>query len=531
MKRYYIKLLSKQNILNVEILAVNMVATITELIAGVNPDLYYDGDKKEFKKLIAEKGIYNAIDYMKSQGKSIKTNAVKYIFDPKEQSFKLSSEGTEASHAMTYESYSEGLEPIYFFIVDLMNDFGLSSEKLIDNFSSTPGGPNFSESGMKAARMQEEASKMMQSIGVLTKSILNIIYDLKEFKIRLMIYNDLNSKDKNTSEAAKLSLKQIWLDKVDLQRGQGSIHAMATGQLGFQTLRDAFLAVNDEKEADKIDLNERVKRILKPRILEFNLWLTQSEKELRKRYEIERNYLRSQVNNVKLYARWVKPYLLATQKLEMKEQGRNPYFVHPFNRVILELTVLGKSELKVDESALSGDLPKDFYKSKALQRKRKYYSCVLTDFVFTAVPQQGNFIGKSEVTFRAYALNEDEIKKLNYELEKSDFGDVLRLIEGTSESSLEQMQDEINEFLEEKEEKEKERQKDNSNPFMALFGAYDKKEEKKSSKKEEKKDIIVKADDWIEKTHIRPLAAKKAKDTIFTIFDIYKKAHGMPSYT
>ena len=286
-----------------------------------------------------------------------------------------------------------------------MNDFGLSAEKLIDNFSSTPGGPNFSESGMKSARMQEEASKMMQSIGLLTKSILNIIYDLKEFKMRLQVYDDLNSKNKNTIEAAKLSLKQLWLDKVDLQKGQGSIHAMTTGQLGFQTLRDAFLAVKDEKEVDKIDLNDRVKRILKPRILEFNIWLEQSGKELRKRYEIERNYLRSQVNNVKLYARWVKPYLLAAQKLEMKEQGRNPYFVHPFNRVILELTILGKSEIKVDDASLTGDLPKDFYQSRALQRKRKYYSCVLTDFVFTAVPAQGNFIGKSEITFRAYALN------------------------------------------------------------------------------------------------------------------------------
>ncbi|MFA4952705.1 MAG: hypothetical protein WC584_00620 [Candidatus Pacearchaeota archaeon] len=437
----------------------------------------------------------------------------------------------ESEHSLSYESYAETLEPIYYFIIDLMNDFGLSTEKLIDNFSSMPGGPHFSESGMKMARMQEEASKMMQSVGVLTRSILNIIYDLKEFKIRLQVYDDLKSKNENTSEAAKLSLKQIWLDKVDLQRSQGSIHAMTTGQLGFQTLRDAFLAVKDEKDVDKIDLNDRVKRILKPRILEFNLWLTQSEKELRKRYEIERTYLRSQVNNVKLYSRWVRPYLLAAQKLEMKEQGRNPYAVNAFNRTILELTLLGKSEMKVDDAALAGDLPQDFYKSRSLKGKRKYYSCVLVDFVFLAVPQQGNFIGKSEITFRAYALNEDELKKLNYELEKSDLGDVLSLIEGTTTESLDQMQEEINEFLEEKEDKEKEKSKDNSNPFMALIGGYDKKEGKKSDKKENKKDVIVKVDDWVEKEHVRPLAAKKASDTIFNLFDIYKKSHGMVSYT
>ena len=412
-----------------------------------------------------------------------------------------------------------------------MNDFGLSTEKLVDNFSGTPGSPHFSETGMKAARMQEEASKMMQNIGVLTRSVLNIIYDLKEFKIRLQSYDLLKSGKQEIKESAILSLKQIWLDKVDIQKGNSSVKAMALGQAGFQTLLDAFLVAKDAKDVDKLDLNDRIKRILKPRIQEFNIWSEQSEKELRKRYEIERNYLKSQVNNIKLYSRWAKPYLIAAQKLEQKEPGRNPALVKMFNRIFLELTLLGKSEIKIDDAALVGDLPDDFYKSRSLRGKRKYYSCILVDFVFTAVPTQGNFIGKAEVTFRAYALNEDEIKKLDQELEKSDLADALSLIEGTTTESLNQMQEEINEFLEEKSEEKKEREKDNSNPFMALIGAYDKKEEKKKEKKENKKDIIVRADDWIEKQHIRPLAASKASDTAFKLFDIYKKSHGMPSYT
>ncbi len=506
-----------------------MAVSITELIAGVNPDLYYDGDKKEFKKLISEKGIYGAIESMKSKGKEIRAKPVRYLKDG--EGFKLTTGGSEASHSLTYESYSESLEPIYFFIIDLMSDFGLSTEKLVDNFSETPGSPHFTETGMKMARMQEEASKMMQTVGILTKSVLQIIYDLRDFKIRLESYDNLKSGKSETREAAVLSLKSVWLDKVDIQRGGSSIKVLY-GQVGFQTLFDAFMIIKDEKDVDKLDLNDRIKRTLKPRIQEFNIWLDQSDKELRRRYQLQRTYLKSQVNNLKLYSRWAKPYLIAAQQLEQKESGRNPSLVKLFNRVILELTLLGKSEIKVDDAALSGDLPKDFYKSRSLKGKRKYYSCVLTDFVFTAVPTQGNFIGKSEIIFRAYALNEDEIKKINYELEKSDLGDALALIEGTTTESLDQLQVEINEFLDEKdEENKKEKAKDNSNPFMALIGAYDKKEEKKESKKSEKKDVAVKADDWIEKTHIRPLAAQKATDTIFSIFDIYKKSHSMVSYT
>ena len=65
-----------------------------------------------------------------------------------------------------------------------------------------------------------------------------------------------------------------------------------------------------------------------------------------------------------------------------------------------------------------------------------------------------------------------------------------------------------------------------------MFGFYNK--EKKSEKKEEnKKEEIkeVKADDWVEKTHLRTFAAGTSKDTVFKLFDVYKKAHGMSSFT
>ena len=225
----------------------------------------------------------------------------------------------EATHKLVYDSSSETLEPIYFFILDLMNDFGLETEKLIDNFSSSPGSGHFGELGQRASVMQQQGTKLLGDINTVLRSVLNLIYDLKEFRIRLSSYEDLKSKDKATSEAARLSLKQIWMDKVDIQKGNSSIKAMGLGQAGFVTLLDAFLAVKDEKDVDKIDLNERVKRILKPRVQEFNTWLNQSESELKKRYEIEKTYLKSQVNSLKLYARWAKPYLMAANELETNE--------------------------------------------------------------------------------------------------------------------------------------------------------------------------------------------------------------------
>jgi hypothetical protein len=438
--------------------------------------------------------------------------------------------GPEAEHKLIYDSSTETLEPVYFFILDLMNDFGLAPEKLVDNFTSTPGSGHFAELGQRATVMQQQASKLLGDVNTVLRSVLNIIYDLKEFRIRLEHYKALKSKNEDERNAAILALKQIWMDKVDISKGNSSIKAMALGQAGFQTLIDAFLVAQDAKNVQKLDLNDRIKRILIPRIQEFNSWSEQSEKELSKRYELEKNYLKSQVNSLKLYSKWAKPYLIAAQQLESKPGGREPALVKTFNTIILELTLLGKQKIDVKGEVAKGNLPVDLAK---LNPKREYYNCILVDFTFRGIPQRMaqqphyTFGGKAEITFRSYALNDDELAKFEEALEKSDVNDVLALIEGTTTESLGQLQEEINFFLEEVEEK-KSGEKEQSNPFLALIGRYDKKEKKEGEKK---KEIVVKLDNFIESEHIRPLTVEMARDTCFTLFDIYKKSHGMPSYT
>ena len=445
--------------------------------------------------------------------------------------------GPEAVHTLVYDSSSETLEPIYFFILDLMNDFGLAPEKLVDNFTTSPGSGHFSEMGQRATIMQQQGGKILADANTVLRSVLNIVYDLKEFRIRLQSYDDLKDDDKN--EGALLSLKQIWMDKVDIQKGNSSIKAMALGQAGFNTLINAFLASKDEKDVKKLDLNEMVKRILLPRVHEFNIWVTQSEKELRKRYEMERTYLKSQVNSLKLYSRWAKPYLKAAQQLEMKDSGRNAALVKTFNTILLELSLFGKNKINIKDSALEGKLPDEFAKEKFTRSlKRDYYNCILVDFNFRGIPQRISqrsdyvFGGRTEITFSAFALNNDELAKIEEALDKSDVEDVLRLIEGTTTESLDQLQEDINSFLNEiEEDKSKEKPKDDSNPFLALLGFYDKKDTLKGTSEGKDKNKPIKKDSWVEKTHIRPLAVSSSEKTAFKLFDIYKKAHGMASYT
>lgn len=461
-------------------------------------------------------------------------------------------DGPLVEHNLMYDSPSEGLEPVYFFILDLMNSFGLNPEKLIDNFSSTPGSGHFGEMGQRSAVMQQQGSKLLGDINTVLRSILNLIYDLRDFRVRLDSYKGLYSDNKNTQDAARLSLKQIWLDKVDIQKGNSSVKAMALGQAGFVTLLDAFLAVKDESLKDasghEIDLNERVKRILKPRIQEFNTWLKQSEAELKKRYEIEKTYLRSQLKSLQLYSRWAKPYLKAAMELEQKDQSRAPDFIKVFDTMILELTLLGKNKIDPAGLALEGEYPREFAKEKYKKMfKRNYYSCILVDFRFRGIPQriqQGghfSFGGRAEISFKAYALNDDELKKLDQELKNSDIGDALSLVEGATTESISQIQEDIDFFLNEEnteESSENKRSQDQSNPFLALLGIYDRKPSKKETEKKssagsegEKKIENIEKDNWYEKTFFRKTATEKATDTAFSLFDLYKKAHGMSSFT
>lgn len=440
-------------------------------------------------------------------------------------------------HEIIYDSSSETLEPVYFWILDYMNDTVGNVEKLVDNFVSSPGSGHFAELGMRATRMQEEGMKMLGSVNTVLKSIINLIYDLKEFEIRLDHYNAAQSKDPQHANAGLLALKQMWMDNVDIKRGRGSIN-MLTQDLNFVTLRDSFLIAKSVKDVGGLDLNERVKRILKPRLQEFLAWKTRSETELRKRFEIERQYLKSQVNSLKLYTRWAKPYLEAAEKLRMQETGREPALVNIFNTLMLQLTLMARSKINIEQEIVNKNVPEEFKKLKKSKNYRDYYACVLVDFKFRGIPQRVSaqqqhyaFGGRVEVTFKGYCLNEDEIAKINEKLGESEIEGALRLIEGTTAESLDQLREDIEKYIEGEESGgEESGEKQDVNPFSALFGVGKKKKKtvKKSTPGTEKLPP-VKPDSYVE-TLVRSLGEQGAKEKCFKVFDIYKKAHGMKSH-
>jgi len=441
-----------------------------------------------------------------------------------------------ASFKITFDSQQAQLEPIYYWLLDFIQDGGWDVKKITDNFTSSPGSGHFAEIGQRVTRMQEEGMKILGGLNQVIKSSLNLIYDLKEFEIRLEHYGDANSEDGKKKEVGMLALKQIWLDNVDLKRGRGSIHNMAS-ELGYTTIRESFMMadeisdlkkMNDEKEGGLI--NDQVMRILIPRISEFLKWKEYSEKELRKRMNIEKNYLKSQIETIKLYSSWMKPYLKAAEELRQKGFDGNAALVNAFSTSMFELTLFGKKEEEVPN------------KFKNYSLKRKYYSCIVISLnyrghVSQRLTQKGDYGfamgGRIDMDFNSYAFNEDEIKIIEKELAKDDVTESMSFSMNLAEDALKELKEDLNHFLKsdnekKKEEKKEEKKSEDINPFSALFGIFRRKKGDSSKKKNKEIESAknISPDNYIEEV-VRIQAINNASEGLYTIYDIYKRAHGM----
>lgn len=444
-----------------------------------------------------------------------------------------------------YDSISEGLEPIYFWFVEFLRSdsptgLGLEIKKVEEAFEASASSSYFGEMGGRASVMQDRAMKILGTINTVVRSIINLVYDLKEFEIRLQTYDQLKAEDKDDRFAAELALKGTWLDQVDLvKHGRGSINSL-TQQLQFVTLRDAFFVAESVKKVNDMDLNVRVKNILVRKLDEYYKWRDISEKELRKRYNIEKAYLKSQIDSLKLYTKWARPYLKAAQQLGMKDFN-SPHLVQAFNNLVMELTLFGKKEIK-PESVNE--------KFSRLKFASKYYSCIEVNFQFKSVPQvyrgreASQYVhgGLAEIFIKPYVFSEDELKIL----ESQELYEDMDLVESLTNVSLKELQNDLDKYLkpESKEDMiyikvqdeqgtiryvEKPKQKKKKSTFEWPLKDIDKKtkERFKPFGVMMREIFGIKERDSFAVERVKDEAKTRALGNALLAYDIYKKTHGM----
>jgi hypothetical protein len=201
---------------------------------------------------------------------------------------------------------------------------------------------------------------------------------------------------------------------------------------------------------------------------------------------------------------------------------------------MLEMTLFGKKKVKPD--GLPGAIAEYHF-------KRGYNACYVVSLKFRGPSAQrtqtGDYAyvkgGRLDMTFDCYALNDEEIKLVNKELEKQNLDAGLEFFANETGVALDALKEDLDHFLKDedekkKEEKEKKKNEDDVNPFSALFSGFGKlfKFEKKDEKKDIKDPKDVEKDNFYEK-ELRAKAADSAKGFIYLVYDIYKKSHGMAS--
>ncbi|MFH1021777.1 MAG: hypothetical protein V1809_00135 [Planctomycetota bacterium] len=190
--------------------------------------------------------------------------------------------------------------------------------------------------------------------------------------------------------------------------------------------------------------------------------------DLERRYDAERAYLKSQMDLSRLYVRWLKPFLTSARALE-SASSENPALVTGFGTALLELVLLGIGEYSPVDDVKKGILPKFF----ARMTEKPYHPIVVVEMRLRTLPERlgTRFVyrGRMELEFTSYALHDAEIETLKKELDKADFGEVFRAVEGASSEKIDRLQKEIDELLAESSLISKTEAEKEVNPFVALF--------------------------------------------------------------
>lgn len=346
------------------------------------------------------------------------------------------------------------------FYVDLINALKADGWEIVKHFERISITPMATGAGPIVQRLtthQDRVTTLGKTIGEFTRTAFTIFNDIMKLEQLVMLINQYkNAKDESEKSSALKRLKQYWAMKVDpAESGAGSIDSLAA-RYGMAVLRDAFYAVDSIKEAEKLDINERVKRILLIKLRSFFNWLELSMDDAPRRLNLLRKSLKQHIQWIKTYIEWMKPYLRVTKALR---------FFRPDRPDILEL---------LDQTLITSG----FFAFKEIKfDNQRFLICVyiLVDEISKTrgvpVRPAGETVvryGTLEVTMKCYAINDKEKKNIIEAIKSEEE----RIVEEELGSAIVDMVREMEDYLKEMEKKTKKY-------YEKLLGVEERKEEKK----------------------------------------------------
>ncbi len=456
-----------------------------------------------------------------------------------------------------YTSFQAGVERWYFWLLDFLKGLGYEVKKIEDKFIASEASSFWGVIEQRKAIQQEKAMTYVAHIGTMTKSIFQILRELRIMDERKGYYDKSNEGE----ESAEIALKALWVDIVEGgAKNPNSVSGLAA-QVGFVTLPDFFYSVHPKKpeEVDKfvkkVDTGEKVKEVLGRKLSQYLQWRENTEKEISTRKKFVLKSLRQHFNTIKLYMSWIKPYLRNVAKLQPGDTVMNEELITAAEGALIDLEIFGTKWNQ--EEIRSG--------KKKVKVNRRYHPCVQLKFHYRTVPEmmfQQEYqrapvhVGKSIISFNAYVLTDDQIKKYQERQDK----DTLDMIISMN-ASLEALKEDMNKYLKEAGEEEvalfgEEKEKGGirtagsgkektflqkmTEPFISLIISFfrikkapEEKEKEESSWEEQMKkkqaEKMKKPASWKERVEKAKLVGD-VEDNLWLVYDTFKKSYGMTTW-
>lgn len=452
----------------------------------------------------------------------------------------------QIQYNLIIDSMQAGVEGNYYWVLRFMTSknpsfgLGMKVEKIRDIFTASEASSFWGNVEQRKGLQQDKVSQYMATIGKLIKDMFQIIRELRILDERLAYYEGYNKRGKKNEpldEPSCIALKGTWVDLVEGgAKNPASVYGLAS-QVGFSTLPDLFFTIHPSKVEDidrevkklkDVGFNRKVQEVLSRKLKQFLEWKEKTERELKNRKIFVLKYLRMHFNNIKLYTSWIKPYLRAIKALQSGASYKTPEVSSSFETNMIELEIVGY----LDKYSVANE--EGFEQEYIFE---KYFPCVLVKFKYVAMPmmayqkeyQRGPIhTGRTEISIEPYVLTKEQIEEYRIAKERKDLEEVEDLIPSL-EGSLSSLGEELDKYLKEAGEeiklKEEEKPKPKEgllSPFINIFKGFGEILTFKKPSKESKKPMSKKLEQ-----REKAAASGIAKGRSFTLYDIYKKGHGM----
>lgn len=481
---------------------------------------------------------------MKAKASTKQKAKEKEFKDIKEFEEKAMQKNRVVQHELAYNQYQMGVERWYFWIYDhLREDLKYEPVKTEDEFLNAEMSSFWGVQAQRLGAQQDKAQQMLLNITGMVKGLFQILHSLRIMDERLEYYKQSEKGDKS----AEIALKGIWVDLVEGgAKNPASIYGLAT-QVGFVTLPDWFFDVTPRSTKDvdnvvnKLEMNAKVKEVLKRKLFQFLAWKQSTHNELTTSKSFHIKYLKQHLNTIKLYVRWVKPYLRTIERLQAQAPWGHPEILTALETATVDLELFCTQFQKHDKNSK--------VKGKKIKKGdlKKYHPCIRIKFHYRTSPQmlyQQDYqrsaihVGKAELNFEAFVLSTEQIEQYKKLKDKEDI-DLLVAID----ESMNVLRDDLEKYLKEADVEAAKESKESKALINVLGGAFDRFTKPltplinigkgfqqlgkafvppKSTKKSTK-------DTWPEKRAKKELQGT-VKTTIWVLFENFKKAHGMVAW-